>query len=192
METAGAPCNRRQHRVAVRDGLVSGNANNSAHRARGTDDDVRIIRLRIIRHEFNITEISGANGLVVKLGVACHSLEEVRKRIIVVIMRTLFLLAPHSRTQPGTHRRDFYTILANGVGPDFGISTNLISQVNAGMRVVIFDRDRQLQAEGTVTGYNATFKAGNGTQRYNVDLRGLAPQQYTNPPKVNRFGVAIY
>jgi len=48
-------------------------------------------------------------------------------------MPTLFLLAPHSKTQPGTHRKDFYTIVANGVGPDYGISTNLIQQVTTGI-----------------------------------------------------------
>jgi hypothetical protein len=66
-------------------------------------------------------------------------------------MPTLFLLAPHSKTQPGTHRKDCYTIVANGVGPDYGISTNLIQQVTTGMPVIVFDRDRRLQAEGTVS-----------------------------------------
>jgi hypothetical protein len=107
-------------------------------------------------------------------------------------MSTLFLLAPHSRTQPGTHRKDFYTIVANGVGPDYGISTNLMPQVGAGMPVVVFDRDRRLQAEGTVTGYAPTTKAGNGVQRYDVSIRGLTQRPYTNPPRVNRFGVGIY
>lgn len=107
-------------------------------------------------------------------------------------MPTLFLLAPHSKTQPGTHRKDFYTILANGVGPDYGISANLILQVTAGMPVVAFDRDRRLQAEGTVAGYVPTAKAGNGVQRYDVSIRGLTLRPYTNPPRVNRFGVGIY
>jgi hypothetical protein len=107
-------------------------------------------------------------------------------------MPTLFLLAPHSKTQPGTHHKDFYTILANGVGPDYGISTNLILQVNAGMPAVIFDRDRRLQAEGIVVGYAPTIKASNGIQRYDVTVRGLTLQPYTNPPRVNRFGVGIY
>jgi|SRR5579871_2026636 len=107
-------------------------------------------------------------------------------------MPTLFLLAPHSKTQPGTHHKDFYTIVANGVGPDYGISSNLIQQVTTGMRVVLFDRDRRLQAEGTVAAYVPTAKAGNGVQRYDVSIRGLILLPYTNPPRVNRFGVAIH
>ncbi len=107
-------------------------------------------------------------------------------------MPTLFLLAPHSKTDPGTHRKDFYAILANGVGPDYGISSNLIVQVAAGMRAVVFDRDRRLQAEGTVTSFAPTTKAGNGVQRYDVSIRSLTLQPYTNPPRVNRFGVGIY
>jgi hypothetical protein len=48
-------------------------------------------------------------------------------------MPTLFLLAPHSKNQPGTHHKDFYTVLANGVGPDYGISSSLIQQVTTGI-----------------------------------------------------------
>jgi hypothetical protein len=108
-------------------------------------------------------------------------------------MPTLYLLAPYSRNQPATNHKDFYTILANRVGPDYGISSNLIGQVNVGMRAVVFDRDRRLRAEGVVTGYKETRKAGNGVQRYDIAIRDLVQQQqYKNPPKVNRFGVAIY
>jgi|ERR1700733_1494509 len=107
-------------------------------------------------------------------------------------MPTLFLLAPRSKNQPTTNHKDFHTIRANGVGPDYGISANLIGRISAGMRVVVFDRDRGLQAEGAVTGYTKTRKAGNGVQRYDVAIRGLALQQYNDPPKVNRFGVGIY
>jgi hypothetical protein len=107
-------------------------------------------------------------------------------------MRTLFLLAPHSRNQPSTNHKDFYTILSSGVGPDYGISSSLIGQVNPGMPVVVFDRDRRLQASGVVAGYVPTSKAGNGVQRYDVTTRNLALGQYTNTPSVNRFGVAIY
>src|ERR1019366_3517904 len=54
LKTARALRNPRQHGVAVRDGLVPRNADHSAHRARGMDDDIRILR-----HEFNIAEIFG-------------------------------------------------------------------------------------------------------------------------------------
>ncbi|HXC44855.1 MAG TPA: hypothetical protein VNY51_15200 [Candidatus Dormibacteraeota bacterium] len=107
-------------------------------------------------------------------------------------MPTLLLLAPKSRTQAGTHRRDFYTILANSMGPDFGISARQISQVTVGMPVIVFDRDRSLQAEGVVAGYTRTSRAGNGVQRYDIAIRDLISRQYANPPRVNRFGVAIY
>ena len=107
-------------------------------------------------------------------------------------MSTLFLLAPNSKTQPGTHWKDFYTILANGVGPDYGISANLIQKITPGMRAVIFDRDRELQAEGIVAGYAPTTRAGNGVQRYDVKICDLGMRQYMSPPRVNRFGVAIY
>src|SRR5208282_844637 len=56
METARTLGNRRQHGVAVRNGLVSGNAHDSTHPARAVDDDIQSVRLRIIAHEFNITE----------------------------------------------------------------------------------------------------------------------------------------
>jgi hypothetical protein len=107
-------------------------------------------------------------------------------------MRTLFLLAPRSKNQPSTNHKDFYTILSNGVGPDYGIFSNLIGQIRPGMPVVFFDRDRSLQAGGMMTGYKATNKAGDGVQRYNVGIDGLTLQQYTRPPRVNRFGVGIY
>ena len=107
-------------------------------------------------------------------------------------MATLFLLAPRSKTQPGTHRKDFYTILANGVGPDYGISNNLIQQITVGMDVVVFDRDRRVQAMGVISDYVPTTKAANGVQRYDILIGGLVIQPYTNPPRVNRFGVAIW
>jgi hypothetical protein len=107
-------------------------------------------------------------------------------------MRTLFLLAPRSKNRPTTNHKDFFTILANGVGPDYGISNNLIGQMSPGMPVVVFHRDRGRQAWGIVTGYTPTIKAGNGVQRYDVGIRDLAMQPYTNPPRVNRFGVGNY
>ena len=62
LKTTRALRNRRQHGVAVRNGLVSGDADDPTHCARRTNDDTRTIGLRIIGlqimgHEFNITEI---------------------------------------------------------------------------------------------------------------------------------------
>ena len=82
-------------------------------------------------------------------------------------MPTLFLSAPKSETQPGTHRRDFYTILANGIGPDYGLYAALISRICTGMKVVVFDGDRRLQAESVVVNYtpihNTTASRSNGS-----------------------------
>jgi len=104
---------------------------------------------------------------------------------------TLFLSAPKGTTQVGTHRRDFYTILASGIGPDYAIYTNLIGQVYSGMKAVVFDRDRGLQADGVVATYTATTTAGNHVQRYDVHIHNLTQVPYTNPPQVNRCGVAV-
>jgi hypothetical protein len=106
-------------------------------------------------------------------------------------MPTLFLSAPKGKTQAGTHRRDFYTILANDIGPDYAIYTNLIGQVFSGMKAVVFDRDRELQAEGVVASYAATTTTGNHVQRYDVHIHNLTQVPYTNPPRVNRCGVAV-
>ncbi len=107
-------------------------------------------------------------------------------------MSTLYLLAPRSKNNSFSHQKDLYTILASGIGPDYGISGAQLNQVRVGMPVVLFDRDRALQASGTVAGWSATTKAGNGVQRYNVTVLGFTPQTYTHPPRVNRFGVAIH
>jgi len=107
-------------------------------------------------------------------------------------MHTLYLLAPRSKNNPSSRHRDFYTILANGVGPDYGISTGQMGQIHSGMPVILFDRDRALQARGTVTSCSATTRAANGVQRYNVTVRGFSREPYTHPPRMNRFGVAIY
>jgi hypothetical protein len=106
-------------------------------------------------------------------------------------MSTLFLSAPKSKAQSGTHHRDFYTILGSGIGPDYGIYPNLFGQICPGMKAVVFDRDRQKRAEGAVVNYTPTMKAGNGVQRYDVQIRNLMEVAYANPPKVNYFGVAI-
>jgi hypothetical protein len=107
-------------------------------------------------------------------------------------MPTLFLLAPQSRNNPSGHQKDFHTIFSSGVGPDYGIWQRYLAQINSGMRVVVFDRDRRLQAEGVVTSYAPTSKASNGVQRYDIKIGNLVSVPYSNPPKVNHFGVAIY
>jgi len=107
-------------------------------------------------------------------------------------MPTLFLSAPKVKTVQGSgFYRTFDTIVQNGVGPDYGIATSLIGRVYPGMHVVVFDRDQKRCAEGVVVAYTPTCKAGNGVQRYNVQIRDLGEVRYTKPPKVNHFGVAV-
>jgi hypothetical protein len=105
-------------------------------------------------------------------------------------MATLYLSAPEEKSQGGSgFYRDFYTILQSGVGPDYAIYASLIGQVRAGISVVVFDRNRRLRAEGVV--FAVTPKPSNRVQRYDVEIRGLATVSYTNPPSVNRCGVAV-
>lgn len=107
-------------------------------------------------------------------------------------MPTLYLSAPKAKTQQAAgFYKDFYTILASGKGPDYAISSNLIGQVCAGIKVVVFDRDRRLRAEGVVTHYSVKGKAGNGITRYDVYIRNLTPVSFSRPPRVNRSGVAV-
>jgi hypothetical protein len=105
-------------------------------------------------------------------------------------MLALYLSAPYSKSQQGsTFYRDFYTILQNGIGPDYAIYSTLIGQIHSGMRVIVFDRVRRLQAEGTAS--HLTPKPGNRIQRYDVHIRNLSAVQYSSPPRVNRCGVAV-
>jgi hypothetical protein len=104
-------------------------------------------------------------------------------------MPTLYLSAPKIRAQAGPFYRDFYTILQNRVGPDYAIHTQIAAQIRPGIHVVVFDRDRQLQAEGTVSGVRR--KPSNRIQRYDIDIPDLNQVRYTWPPPVNRCGVAL-
>jgi len=110
-------------------------------------------------------------------------------------MGTLFLLAPKSKNNSSWHQRDFQTIFNSGVGPNYGISQGQITQISVGMPVVLFDRDLQRLARGTLAGYTPTTKAGNGVQRYDVKINNFVLGQYdphNAPPRVSRFGVEIY
>jgi len=104
-------------------------------------------------------------------------------------MPTLFLSAPKVRTQVGPFYRDFYTILQNNTGPDYAIYANIAAQICPGMHVVVFDRDRQLQAEGTIS--RLIRKPSNHVQRYDVSIPDLHIVKYSYPPVVNRCGVAL-
>jgi len=103
---------------------------------------------------------------------------------------TLYLSAPNNKSQQGSaFYKDFYTILSTGIGPDCAIYSSLIGQINPGIKVVVFDRDRQLQAEGLVS--HLVPKPCNVVPRYDVYIRNLATVHYTNPPRVNRCDVQV-
>ena len=106
-------------------------------------------------------------------------------------MPTLYLHAPWDRTQQGrgAFYKDFYSILQNRVGPDYAIYSTLVGQVCPGTKVVVFDRARQLRAEGVVS--TLTPKPSNRVQRYDVHIPNLTKVPYKDPPPVNRCGVAV-
>jgi hypothetical protein len=106
-------------------------------------------------------------------------------------MPTLFLSAPKGMTPVGggAYYRDFYTILNNKIGPDYAIYRTIRAQLHAGIRVVVFDRDRQLKAEGVISAL--TPQPSQRIQRYHVHIPNLTVVPYTNPPRVNRCGVAF-
>jgi hypothetical protein len=106
-----------------------------------------------------------------------------------VIMPTLYLSAPSGRTKGGPYYRDFVAILQNCVGPDYAIYASIAAQIHPGTKVVVFDRDHHLQAEGTVA--SLTPKPSNHVQRYDVHILDLAQVGYKTPPPVNRCGVAL-
>jgi hypothetical protein len=105
-------------------------------------------------------------------------------------MSTLYLSAPKARVQPaGEFYRDFYTILQNGIGPNYAIYANIFAQLHPGIRAVVFDRDRRLRAEGVISAVEP--RPSNRVQRYHVHISNLRKVPYTNPPGVNRCGVAL-
>jgi len=105
-------------------------------------------------------------------------------------MSTLYLSAPYDKSQfGGPFYKDFDTILQSSVGPDYAIYSTLIGQVSPGVRVVVFDRVRRLQAEGTVG--HVVPKPSNRVPRYDVHILGLVAVQYADPPAVNRCGVEV-
>jgi hypothetical protein len=104
-------------------------------------------------------------------------------------MSTLYLSAPKVRTQSGAYYRDFSTILHKRVGPDYAIYAGIASQIGPGTHVVVFDRDQKLQAEGTVA--DVIPKPSNRVQRYDIHIPDLVQVPYTQPPGVNRCGVAF-
>jgi hypothetical protein len=105
-------------------------------------------------------------------------------------MSILYLSAPYDKSQFGsTFYKDYHTILQSGIGPDYAIYSTLIGRIKPGIKVVIFDRSRKLQAEGTVS--HLIPKPGNRVPRYDVHIHNLAAVHYTDPPGVNRCGVEV-
>src|SRR5882724_7871965 len=107
-------------------------------------------------------------------------------------MPTLYLSAPFDKTQEGqtAFYKDFYRIVQNGIGPDYAIYSTLIGQIRPGLKVVLFDRVRQKQAEGKVT--QVIPKPSNRVPRYDIYIQDLTTVPYSSPPRVNRCGVEVY
>jgi hypothetical protein len=107
-------------------------------------------------------------------------------------VKVLFLSAPKDKNTATTLHRTFSSILINHVGPEYAIYGNLVGQIIPGMKVVLFERIGRRQAEGVVASLNPSGnKTAQGISRYNVVIRNLHEVHYTNPPHVNRCGVAI-
>ena len=105
-------------------------------------------------------------------------------------MPILYLSAAKSQIQRGAaYYRDFYAILQNRVGPDYAIHPHIRVKLRLGIRAVVFDKDRRLRAEGVVSAI--TRKPSNGVERYDVHIPNLTQVPYSNPPGVNRCGVAF-
>jgi hypothetical protein len=107
-------------------------------------------------------------------------------------MKTLLLSAPRDKDSATGLHRSFSTILNSKVGPDYAIYGSLVSRITPGMRVVVFERVDQKQAEGTIAAVIPTGNiTKNGIRRYDIKIPDLHPVQYGYPPHVNHCGVAI-
>jgi hypothetical protein len=107
-------------------------------------------------------------------------------------MKTLLLSAPKNKDTATSLHRTFDTILVHKLGPEYAIYANLLVQITAGMKVIIFERISGRQAEGIVAGVNPTgHKTSAGVSRYDVVIRDLHEVKYTCPDRVNRCGVAL-
>ncbi len=105
-------------------------------------------------------------------------------------MPTLYLSAPYDKSQfSSVFYKDFSTIVQNGIGPDYAIYSTLIGAIRPGMRVIVFDRVRKRQAEGTVSRLES--KPSKRIPRYDVHINGLTSVSYNGPHSVNRCGVEI-
>ena len=105
-------------------------------------------------------------------------------------MSTLYLSAPFDKSQfSSAFYKDYFTILQSGIGPDHAIYSTLIGSIVPGMRVVVFDRVRHQQAEGTVN--HLVPKPSNRVPRYDVYIDNLAVVAYNGPHPVNRCGVEV-
>jgi len=107
-------------------------------------------------------------------------------------MPTLYLSAPRNKDAATALHKNFSTILASGKGPEYAIARRWVTQLKNGMKVVIFNRADQRQAEGLLIAVNLTGqKTPQGILRYDVIIRGLREAPFSNPPAVDRFGVAV-
>ncbi len=90
-------------------------------------------------------------------------------------MPTLFLSAPKVMNEVGSgYYRDFYTILNGKIGPDYAIYASIRAKSSTGTPVSAL-----------------TMQPSRRVQRYHVHIPDLTQVPYTNPPPVNRCGVAL-
>jgi hypothetical protein len=107
-------------------------------------------------------------------------------------MPTLYLSAPKDKDTASALHRDFNTIRASSVGPEYAIARKWLMQIMPGMKVVVFNRADRKQAEGNVAAVSPTGQqTAQGLLRYNVIIRDLADVSYNHPPQVDRFGVSV-
>ncbi|MGC2616458.1 MAG: hypothetical protein WA354_20665 [Terracidiphilus sp.] len=104
-------------------------------------------------------------------------------------MSTLVIHAPSKKTQQ-ENKRSFHQTFESGVGDNYAISKNLFYRLSAGCNVILLDKWKDLRAEGTLVRLEKTEKAGNGLQRYDVQIENLRMVPY-KPENLNRNGVAV-
>lgn len=104
-------------------------------------------------------------------------------------MPALVINAPREQVDAG-FKKSFDSTMRTGVGEGYAISRTLYDQCRPGMVVVLLSKDEGKRAEGRLIRLVPGEKAGNGIQRYDVHVEGLAMVKY-KPEALNRNGVAV-
>jgi len=104
--------------------------------------------------------------------------------------KALVISAPHSKAASGNDFHSFEGIFTSGVGPTYIISDSEREQLPIGSKVVILDNDYEKRAEAQLKGFSKAEMAGNGQQRYDVQLDKPKMVPYKKE-RLNRNGVAV-